>query len=106
MCCSSCESKLKGHPARFLSKLEPAPGDSVLSVPESSVIDTGTKKIVFVETEPGHYEPRDLRLGREGDEDYEVLAGLRAGERVVTSANFLIDSESKIRAAQQPSETQ
>lgn len=70
-----------------------------LAVPDSAVLDTGTRSIAFVETEEGVFEPRELKIGLRLADEYEVLAGLTEGERVVVSANFLIDSESKLKAA-------
>jgi Cu(I)/Ag(I) efflux system membrane fusion protein len=72
-----------------------------LALPESAVIDTGARKLVFVDREDGHLAPREVRLGVKVGTDYQVLSGLRAGERVATSANFLLDSESSLRAALQ-----
>ncbi len=73
--------------------------ERVLAVPKSAILPTGTRQLAFVEIEPGQYEPRDVRLGRETDDYFEVLGGLKEGEKVVTSANFLIDSESKLKSA-------
>lgn len=70
-----------------------------LAVPESAVIDSGLRRIVLVEAAEGFLEPREVRLGARAGEYFEVLEGLAAGERVVTSANFLIDSESRLREA-------
>ena len=70
-----------------------------LVVPESALVDTGTRQIVFVVQAAGNYLPRDVRTGVRVDGSVEILQGLRAGEEVVTSANFLIDSESQLRAA-------
>jgi hypothetical protein len=70
-----------------------------LALPEEAVLDTGTRRIVFVEVGPGRYEPRDVKLGRQAEDHYEVLSGLKEGEKVVTSANFLIDSESRLKAS-------
>jgi Cu(I)/Ag(I) efflux system membrane fusion protein len=69
-----------------------------LSVPQEAVMDTGTRQIVFVKTKPGKYEPREVQVGYETGGYYEIISGLRPGETVVTSANFLIDSESKIKS--------
>lgn len=71
----------------------------VLAVPKSAILPTGTRQLAFVEVEAGQYEPRDVRLGRETDDYFEVISGLKEGEKVVTSANFLIDSESKLKSA-------
>jgi len=70
-----------------------------LALPEGAVIDTGTRKVVIVDRGSGYFEPREVRLGFKAGEVFEVLDGLKAGERVVTSANFLIDSESKLKEA-------
>jgi hypothetical protein len=72
-----------------------------LAIPEGAVLDTGEHQIAFVVGDGGRFEPRSVTLGRIADGFYEVLAGLAAGEQVVTSANFLIDSESRFRAALQ-----
>jgi Cu(I)/Ag(I) efflux system membrane fusion protein len=70
-----------------------------LAVPQEAVLDTGEHQIVFVTKDEGRFEPRSVQLGRDAEGFYEVLSGLDAGEEVVTSANFLIDSESRFRAA-------
>ncbi|UCH83667.1 MAG: efflux RND transporter periplasmic adaptor subunit [Candidatus Latescibacterota bacterium] len=71
----------------------------VLQIPESAVIFTGPHRLVFVEQAAEHLAPREVRIGRRSGGRYEVLDGVEAGERVVTSGNFLIASESRIRAA-------
>jgi len=70
-----------------------------LAIPEEAVLDTGIRQVAFVDLGNGHFQPRELRLGPKVGEYYVVLEGVRAGERVVTSANFLIDSESKLKSA-------
>ena len=70
-----------------------------LVVPEGAVLDTGTRTIVFVDRGQGTLEPRDVRVGTKVENLYTVERGLTPGERVVASATFLIDSESKLRAA-------
>jgi RND family efflux transporter MFP subunit len=72
---------------------------SMLAIPEESVIDTGTRQVVFIDQGEGKFEPREVKLGVRVDRYYEVIEGLSERETVVTSANFLIDSESKLRAA-------
>jgi multidrug efflux pump subunit AcrA (membrane-fusion protein) len=72
---------------------------AALIVPESAVIPTGERTLVFVDEGDGHYEPREVALGARVAGGYEVRRGLAAGERVVVSANFLLDSESSLRAA-------
>jgi len=70
-----------------------------LSVPADAILDTGLRQVIFVEKEGGKFEPREVKTGERGDERTEVVEGLKAGERVVTKANFLIDSESRFKAA-------
>jgi Cu(I)/Ag(I) efflux system membrane fusion protein len=70
-----------------------------LAVPEDAVIDTGLRKVVVIDRGSGYFEPREVKLGVKAGDVFEVLDGLKAGERVVTSANFLIDSESKLKEA-------
>lgn len=70
-----------------------------LAVPAEAVIDTGTRQLVFVEKEPGLFEPRELRLGQKAGGFRAVVSGVQEGEKVVVSGNFLIDSESKLKAA-------
>jgi RND family efflux transporter MFP subunit len=67
-----------------------------LAVPRSAVIETGERQLVFVERAPGVYAPREVKSGASDGEFVEVLSGLSPGETVVTSGNFLIDSESRI----------
>jgi Cu(I)/Ag(I) efflux system membrane fusion protein len=95
-CCPACGPKLKAQPARYLARLEPPPRDEVLSVPESAVIDTGTHKVVYVETEPGVYEGREVVLGPRVGDRFPVLDGLAPGERVAAAGAFLIDAESRL----------
>ena len=73
----------------------------VLSVPESAVLDTGKRQAVLVERGEGRYEPREVKLGRRADGYVEILEGVAKGEKVVVSANFLIDAESNLQAALQ-----
>lgn len=72
---------------------------SVLAVPDSAVINSGTRQIVLVERGEGRYEPREVKVGAATDGHYEIREGLRPDERVVVSANFLIDAESNLRSA-------
>jgi len=68
-------------------------------VPDSAVINSGTRQVVLVERGEGLFEPREVKIGAAGDGFYEILAGLAAEDRVVVSANFLLDAESNLRAA-------
>lgn len=69
-----------------------------LAVPDQSIIDTGKRKIVFISTGKGHYEPREIEVGVKGDLYTQVLSGLKEGEVAVTSAQFFLDSESRLNA--------
>ncbi len=73
----------------------------VLAVEESAVVDSGRRQVLLIERSEGRFEPRPVRLGARAGGYVEVLDGVREGERVVTSANFLIDAESNLRAALQ-----
>jgi Cu(I)/Ag(I) efflux system membrane fusion protein len=71
----------------------------VLAVPDSAVLDSGTRQLVLVQLGEGAFEPRVVKLGMRTDGYIEVLDGIKAGESVVVSANFLIDAESNLKAA-------
>jgi membrane fusion protein, copper/silver efflux system len=71
----------------------------VLSVPDSAVLDTGKRQTVLVERGEGRYEPREVRVGRRADGYVEILGGVAKDEKVVVSANFLIDAESNLQSA-------
>jgi Cu(I)/Ag(I) efflux system membrane fusion protein len=79
----------------------PVESATVLAVPDSAVLDTGTRQTVLVDRGEGRFEPRAVKLGARADGYVAVLDGLREGEKVVTGANFLIDAESNLRAALQ-----
>ena len=68
-------------------------------IPTEAVVRSGEREQVFVVREPGKFEPRDVKLGVSSQGMVQVLEGLSAGETVVTSSQFLIDSESKLREA-------
>jgi Cu(I)/Ag(I) efflux system membrane fusion protein len=74
-------------------------GQSALVVPESAVIDTGRRHIVFVDRPDGTLEPREVGLGTKAGGVVPVRSGVEEGEKVVVSANFLVDSESSLKAA-------
>jgi membrane fusion protein, copper/silver efflux system len=70
-----------------------------LVVPEGAVLDSGDRQTVFVDSGDGHFEPRPVTVGVRAGGRAEILTGLRAGERIVTSGNFLLDSESQLQMA-------
>jgi membrane fusion protein, copper/silver efflux system len=87
-------------PAMFANvELAVSHGGKVLTVPASAVIDSGTRQVVLVQLAQGHFEPRTVKLGSRSENYVEVLEGIAEGEQVVTSANFLIDAESNLKAA-------
>ena len=87
------------RPESFVNARIHIPLGHLLAVPKDAVMDTGEHRIVFVVRGEGEFTPRSVTLGREAEDAWEVLAGLEPGDEVVTSANFLIDSESRFRAA-------
>jgi RND family efflux transporter MFP subunit len=90
---------LKFLPEMYANVVLDIPLGERLTVPGSAVLRTGKMDIVFVDKGQGNMEIRRVQLGRKAGGYYEVLRGLSEGEKVVSRANFLIDSESKIQAA-------
>lgn len=86
-------------PGMYVNVVLQVPLGHQLVIPVSGVLQSGTRQIVFVDRGAGYLEPRDVQLGLQAGHHYIVLKGLKAGERIVTSANFLIDSESQLQAA-------
>jgi Cu(I)/Ag(I) efflux system membrane fusion protein len=76
-------------------------GKAVTAVPDSAVIDSGARQVVLVSKGDGRFEPRTVKLGRRGEGYVEITDGLTPDEEIVTSANFLIDAESNLKAALQ-----
>jgi len=86
-------------PAMFAQVELPVGGKKeVLTIPDSSVIDSGTRRIVLVQLKEGRFEPREVKTGARSDNYIEVLEGVKEGELVVVAANFLIDAESNLKA--------
>lgn len=71
-----------------------------LAVPTNAVIDTGVRQIVYVDKGDGNFEPREVTPGLRSEELVEIIRGLKAGEKVAASANFLIDSEAQLKGVQ------
>ena len=86
-------------PGMYVNVVLQVPLGSQLVIPVNGVLQSGTRQIVFVNRGAGYLEPRDVQLGPQAGDEYVVLKGLKAGERIVTSANFLVDSESQLQAA-------
>lgn len=80
-------------------EIEAGAAEEVVAVPNSAVIDTGDRQILFVDRGEGRFEPIDVILGVRGEDLTEITNGIVAGDRVVVSANFLLDAESNLNAA-------
>jgi Cu(I)/Ag(I) efflux system membrane fusion protein len=98
VCCESCTEKLASRPGRYLDDDAPAPSGSVISVPESAVVDEGSRQLVYVEADPGVFEGRAVVLGRRIGDRFPVISGLEPGDRVAAAGAFLIDAESRLSA--------
>jgi Cu(I)/Ag(I) efflux system membrane fusion protein len=74
-------------------------GHSVVAVPDSAVIDSGTRQTVILDKGDGRFEPRQVTIGKQGGGFTEIRSGIAVGDKVVVAANFLIDAESNLKAA-------
>jgi len=74
-------------------------GGRRLVVPQTAMLNSGDRQVVFVDRGKGFFEPREVKPGARSDGNVEILDGLKAGERIVISGNFLIDSESQLKTA-------
>src|SRR6266481_4043409 len=90
---------LKLAPGMFVNVVLKVAMGKQLVIPATGVLQSGTRQIVFVSRGDGYIEPREVQLGSRAGDDFIVLKGVKAGEEIVTSANFLIDSESQLQAA-------
>jgi Cu(I)/Ag(I) efflux system membrane fusion protein len=81
------------------AEVETGNGKAVLAVPDDAIIDSGDRRIVIIDKGEGRFEPRPVEIGRRGAGYVEIKGGLAEGDVVVTSANFLIDAESNLKAA-------
>lgn len=79
--------------------IEAGPPTPVVAVPNSAVVDTGERQVVFLDKGDGKFEPKDVKLGVRGDDSTEVRQGVTAGDKIVVSANFLLDAESNLNSA-------
>ena len=87
------------RPDQFVDVELPVNYSPALTVPSEAVLDTGLRKIVFVDRGNGHFEPRHVETGWRMNNRVEIVKGLMEGERIVVSGNFLIDSEARMRSA-------
>ena len=90
---------MKLTPGMFLNVRLVIPMGRQLIIPASGVLQSGTRQMAFVDHGGGYLEPREIQLGARVGDEFIVQKGLKRGERIVTSANFLIDSESQLQAA-------
>jgi RND family efflux transporter MFP subunit len=86
-------------PGMFVNVALKVPMGQHLVIPATGVLQSGTREVAFVYRTDGFIEPREVQLGARVGDDFVVLKGLKAGEQIATSANFLIDSESQLQAA-------
>lgn len=86
-------------PGMFVNAVLKTPAGKSLTIPATAVFHSGTRNVVFINKGDGNFEPREVELGPRVGDDYVVLKGLKEGESLVTSANFLIDSEAQLQAA-------
>lgn len=83
-------------PDMFVNAVVKSPLGAGLIVPVTAVIDTGKRQIVWVESKPGTFEPRDVKVGARVNDQVQILSGVKQGEKVATSGGYLIDSESQL----------
>ncbi len=91
--------ELKLKPGMYGNVILQTAAVKTLVVPKEAVLDTGLRQLVFLDRDQGIYQPYPVKLGRQSQDRVEVLEGLKEGDRVVTSANFLLDAESKLASA-------
>jgi Cu(I)/Ag(I) efflux system membrane fusion protein len=89
------------HSNLFVQIRFPVELNEAAVIPRSAVMDTGLRKIVFVSKEGDSFQPREIQTGLETDDGFEVKSGLKEGEHIVVSGNFLLDSESRVQASLQ-----
>ncbi|PDT10255.1 efflux transporter periplasmic adaptor subunit [Rhizobium sp. M1] len=80
-------------------EIEAGAPNPVVAVPNSAVVDTGDRQVVFIDKGDGKFEPKDVSLGVRGNDTTEIRQGVAAGDKVVVSANFLLDAESNLNSA-------
>jgi len=88
---------LKLKPDMFVNASIKVPLGSSLVVPVSAVMDSGQRQVVWVETKPGQFEPRDVKVGARSGDNVQILSGLKAGDKVASSGGYLIDSEAQLK---------
>jgi Cu(I)/Ag(I) efflux system membrane fusion protein len=89
--------KLK--PDMFVNAVIKSPLGSSIVLPVTAVMDTGKRKVVWVETSPGMFEPRDVQTGQQTDDKVQILSGIKPGDKVAVSGGYLIDSEAQLKGS-------
>lgn len=84
-------------PDMFVNAVIRVPLGSAIVVPITAVMDTGKRQVIWVESSPGMFEPRDVQVGQQSDDKVQVLSGLKVGDKVAVSGGYLIDSESQLK---------
>ena len=87
------------RPEMYVNFIAQVSFGSPVAVPADAVLDTGNEQYVFIDKGQGYFEPRAVKVGQEADGFYSIESGLKAGERVATAANFILDSESRLKGA-------
>jgi RND family efflux transporter MFP subunit len=87
------------HPGMYGTVTLSLPATTGLAVPAEAVVDTGELHYLFVAKGSGHFEPRQVKVGARAQGKVVILSGVAEGETVVTTGNFLLDSESRLRSA-------
>ncbi len=88
---------LKLKPEMFVNAIIRVPLESTIVVPLSAVIDSGKRQVVWVESSPGMFEPRDVQVGQKNTDNIQILSGINPGDKVAVSGAYLIDSESQLK---------
>ena len=91
------EQKLK--PDMFVNATVKAAMGNSIAVPVNAVVETGKRQVVWVETKPGMFEPRDVKTGIRSGDNIQILSGLNAGDKVAASGGYLIDSEAQLKGS-------
>lgn len=84
-------------PDMFVNAIIKVPLGSAIVVPVTAVLDTGTRQVVWVESSPGMFEPRDVKVGQQTDDKIQIISGINPGDKVAVSGGYLIDSESQLK---------
>ena len=88
---------MKLKPDMFVNAIIKVPLGKSIVVPVTAVMDTGKRKVVWVESQPGMFEPHDVQVGQQTDDNVQILSGLKQGDKVAVSGGYLIDSESQLK---------